>query len=243
MKRIRPILSLLLCLCLLSLCTGTAFAVDLSRKTAVLNKMPHCTITGFESNRYIPDRPVIIFFLGSQECFSWLNGLTFIRDQKIFEDLDVDVLFLTMPKAELWYKLWEAADEDLYDFLRDKYEAAHFPIILDCVSFGGYGGCYLADLLRENGITVQELNLADACNSNCVYADQVQNIALAGTRVNIWGTKGSQNISKNTREVIEELDGTENVRTVILDCRHAKALTMAINEYGLHSNLPKSKDE
>ena len=239
MKRIRSLVSLLLCLCILFACTGTAFAVDTSRRSTVLHKMSHCTVTGFQSNLYAEGRPLIIFFLGSQECFSWYNSIHFIQDQKIFDELDVDLLFVNLPKADLWFRLWEAADREVCDFLKEKYEAAQFPIIIDSVSFGGYGGCFLAGLLHENGIPVQELNLADACNSNCVYADTVRDIAATGTKVNIFGSTAVNNISKNTRAVIEELEGTENVTGTVFKCRHAKVLNKAITEQGLHDDLPR----
>ena len=242
MNRFRSLVALFLCLCLLMLCTGAAFAVDLSRQNTVLTKMPHCAITGLQTNQYAADRPVIIFFPGSRECFSAYNTLSFIKSLEIFSDLDVDVLFITLPKANLWFRLWEKADQDLCDFLKDKYEAAQFPVIIDATSFGGYGGCFLTDLLRENGIPVQELNLADACNSNCVYSDWVRDIALAGTKVNIWGTDSEFNISKNTCKVIEELEGTENVSSMVLDCYHGRALYTAIHEHGLHSDLPKASE-
>lgn len=242
MNRFRSLAALFLCLCLLVLCTGTAFAVDLSNKNTVQTKMPGCTVTGLQSNLYAADRPVIIFFAGSRECFSAYNTLAFIRSMEIFNDLEVDILFITLPKANLWYKLWEKADRSLCDFLKDKYEAAHFPIIIDATSFGGYGGCFLTDLLRENGIPVQELNLADACNSNCVYADWIRDIALAGTKVNIWGTDSEFNISKNTCKVIEELEGTENISSMVLECRHGKTLYYAIHEHGLHSDLLQASE-
>ena len=242
MNRFRSLAALFLCLCLLALCTVDAFAVDLSGKNTVQTKMSGCFITELKSNLYAADRPVVIFFSGSRECFSSYDTLTFIRSLEIFSDLDVDILFITLPKANLRFKLWEKADQDVCDFLKDKYEAAHFPIIIDAASFGGYGGCFLTDLLCENGIPVQELNLADACNSNCVYADWVRNIALAGTKVNIWGTDSEFNISKNTCKVIEELEGAENVSSMVLECYHGRALYTAIHEHGLHSDLPKASE-
>lgn len=242
MNRFRSLVVLSLCLCLLVLCTGAAFAADLSGKNTVQTKMSGCIITVLQSNLYAADRPVIIFFAGSRDCFSSYNTLTFMQDQEIYNVLDVDILFITLPKSSLRYTLWEKADQDVCDFLKDKYAAAHFPIIIDAVSFGGYGGCFLTDLLRENGIPVQELNLADACNSNCVYSDWIRNIALAGTKVNIWGTDSLFNISKNTCKVIEELEGTENVSSMVLECYHGRALYTAIHEHGLHSDLPKSPE-
>ena len=74
MNRFRSLVALFLCLCLLMLCTGAAFAVDLSRQNTVLTKMPHCSITGLQTNQYAADRPVIIFFPGSRECFSAAAG-------------------------------------------------------------------------------------------------------------------------------------------------------------------------
>ena len=240
MKRVRSFISFLLCLCLLLLCTGTAFAADLSRNSAVQNKMKHCIITSFQTNRYADGRPLIVLLLGSKESFYWLDAIEFIRNQEIFGELDVDILFVTLPKSELRYTLWNTACEDVRSFIIDQAGTAVFPVIIDAASFGGYGGCLLTDLLQESDITVQELNLADACNSNCVHADWIREIAASGTQVNIWGTTAVNNISQNTREVIEELDGTENVFGTVLDCKHGNALYTAIHEYGLHAGLPKT---
>ena len=243
MKRFRSLVSLLLCLCVLVLCAGPAYAVDLSRKNAVEIKKEHCVINGFSTNQFSEGRPVIIFFLGSQEYFAWLRSIEFIRKLKFFDSLDVDILFITMKKSHLMYRRWEPAGRDVCEYLQEKYESAHFPIIIDSVSFGGYGGIFLIGCLREAGIPVQELNLADACNSNCVTADMIREIAAGGTKVNIWGTTAKLNISANTRAIIEELEGTENISTIVLQCRHANALNKAIYEHGLHSDLPKVSGE
>lgn len=243
MKRVRSFISLLLCLCLLLLCTGTAFAADLSRNSAVQNKMKHCIITSFQTNRYADGRSLIVLLLGSKESFYWLDAIEFIRNQEIFGELDVDILFVTLPKSELRYTLWNTACEDVRSFIIDQAGTAIFPVIIDAASFGGYGGCLLTDLLQESDITVQELNLADACNSNCVHADWIREIAGSGTKVNIWGTTAKLNISANTRAIIEELEGTENISTIVLQCRHANALNKAIYEHGLHADLPKVSEE
>lgn len=240
MKRIRSFLSAFLCLCLLLVCTGTAFAADLSRESCILNKQKHCTITSFQTNQYAEGRPLIVFLLGSKESFYWLDAINFIRSLQIFDEADVDIIFVTLPKSELRYTLWDKACEDVCGFISERYTAAQFPVIIDSVSFGGYGGCLLTDLLLDRDIPVQELNLADACNSNCVHADWILDIALAGTKVNIWGTTATNNISVNTRQVIEELEGEENIFGIVLECRHGNALSRAISEHGLHSNLPKT---
>ena len=52
---------------------------------------------------------------------------------------------------------------------------------------------------------------------------------------NVWGCTGTTTISKDTRNVIEQLSGTENFFGQVLDCRHGQVLGIAINENGLHA--------
>lgn len=236
MKKRRGPAALLLLACLIfCLHTGSAFAADLSAGNCVREKLGHCNITALATNRYSEGRPLIIFFPGSQECNSYQSVIRFIRNYHLYDSLDIDLIAVTLRGSGFWYKNWEGASMDLYEYIREKYEASPFPVLIDAVSFGGYGGCFLADYLRENGIPVQELNLADACGSYCISPDWIRDIALSGTRVNVFGCTGTATVSKDTRAVIEQLDGTENFSGLVLECRHGQVLSLAIHDHGLHA--------
>ena len=234
MKRRLTVLLPLVCLCLL-LCAGSAFAADLSGGNCVREKLGHCNITTLATNQYAAGRPLVIFFPGSQECNSYQKVINFIRNHHLYDHLEIDLIAVTLRGSGFWYKNWEGASRDIFEYIREKYEASPFPVVVDAVSFGGYGGCWLTDYFRENGISVQELNLADACGSYCISVDWVRDIALSGTKVNVWGCTGTTTISKDTRNVIEQLSGTENFFGQVLDCRHGQVLGIAINENGLHA--------
>ena len=228
-------LSLLCVLCVLCMCASGALAVDVSSGNCERQSLGHCNITTLKTNQYAEGRPVIIFFPGSKECNSYQQVIRFIRNYHLYDDLEVDLIAVTLRGSGAWYRNWEGASRDLLDFLKDRYEASPFPVIVDAVSFGGYGGCWLTDHFRENGIPVQELNLADACGSYCISADWIRNIALAGTQVNVWGCNGTTTISKDTRSVIAQLEGTEGFFGLVLDCSHGQVLSLAIHENGLHA--------
>ena len=237
---IRIFPALLICLCLL--CTGTAFAVDTSAENCVRESLSRCNITTLRTNQYTAGRPVIIFFPGYYEANSNKNLISFIRNYHLYDDVEADLIAVTVRGGNPWYRSWEPACPDLYEFLKDKYAASPFPIIVDTVSLGGYGGCWFVDYFRKNGIPVQELNLADACGYWCMTADWLRELACAGTRVNIWGCNGSLNISVDTRAMIAELEGTENIHCVVMDSAHGAVLSNAIHKYGLHAEYAPASD-
>ena len=227
-------LSLLCLLCALSLCT-CALAADTSKANCTGRKLRHCDITELLSNRYTEGRPVIVFFPGSEECNSRQKAISFIRGYKLYDGLEVDLVSVTLHGENVWYRDWESAVRDLFEFLKEKYDVSPFPVIADAVSFGGYGGCYLAQYFTENGIPVQELNLADACGSYCIQADWIRRIAEAGTQVNLLACTGTSRMSRDTRAIIEAVEGTENCASMLLECRHGEVLGVAIHERGLHA--------
>ena len=234
---------LLFLLCVLLLFSSGALAADTSAANCERSKLSHCNITTLQSNQYTAGRPVVIFFPGSKECNSYENVIRFIRNYHLYDDMETDLIAVTLRGSGAWYRNWEAAGVDLYEFLKDKYDASPFPVIVDAVSFGGYGGCWLTEYFRENGIPVEELNLADACGSYCISVDWVRDLALAGTRVNLWGCTGTSSISRDTRSCIEQLEGTANLTGTVIECSHGQVLNRAIYEYGLHAAYRTQKEE
>ena len=240
-KRLIALLSLLACLCLLRV--DSASAADVSAGNCAREKLSRCNITTLLTNRYTEGRPVIIFFPGYDEATSNKNLINFIRNYHLYDDVEIDLVAVTLRGSTPWHRDWEPACRDLYDFLKDKYAASPFPIVVDSLSLGGYGGCWLTEYFRKNGIPVRELNLADACGSWCISADWLRELAAGGTRVNIWGCGGSLNISKDTRAIIAELEGTENIQCVTMASSHGAVLSNAIHEYGLHAEYAVKQEE
>ena len=232
------VFSLLLCgLLLLSAFTGTARAADLSKQNCEFECLRHCNIMTLKTNQYTEGRPVIIFFPGKLECSKIVNTANWIRKYQLYDHLNADVIAAAFRSDPLKPQDWKGPAEDLLNYLLEKHEASPFTVAVDAVSASGYGGCYLAQLFNENGITVTELSLADAVIPNYVTAEWITQIAAMGTRVSLWGCQAKGNMSEEARRLIAELDGTENVRGVVLDTPHGQVLHDAIYEYGLHAEF------
>ena len=223
-----------LCFIILSVFPGRGRAADLSKENCSFEYLRHCNIMALKTNRYTEGRPVIIFLPGTLESGSIADTVRWIRNYGLYDGYDADVIAAAFRSRPLKLQDWKGPAEDILEYLRDRHKASPFYVSVDAVSSGGYGGCYLARLLEENGITVRELNLADACVPKLVTAEWIREIAAAGTRVNIWGCRGSGTMSAEARRLIEELDGTENVRGAVLDTPHGKVLHDAIYEHGAH---------
>lgn len=220
---------------LLSFCPGAATGADTSRENCTAERLSHSNIMVLNTNEYTEGRPVIIFFPGGEECGNLGDVMRFIRGYRLYDDVEADMIAVAFRTKALRPKDWEKPAQDLMEYLRERYQKSPFPIIVDAVSFGGYGGCYLTQLFNENGMQVKELNLADACIPHSVTAEWLQELALSGTQVNAWGCYGSTNVSRETREIIEKLDGTERFRGELIRCSHGQVLSMAIHEFGLHA--------
>lgn len=224
----------LLCLALLAV-SGAAPALDVSRENGQPERLKKSNLMTFKTNAYTEDRPLIIFFPGSKECSDLAGAMRFIRNYHLYNDIEADLIVVTIKTGGIRPRDWEAPSRDVLDFVREKYGDKRPEIVVDAVSFGGYGGCYLTQLFNENGMQVKELNLADACIPHSVTAEWLQELALSGTQVNAWGCYGSTNVSRETREIIEKLDGTERFRGELIRCSHGQVLSMAIHEFGLHA--------
>ena len=232
-KRLRR-MGLVLCCVLLALLTA-AQAVEVSKKTWEFEFLRHGNIMTLKTNRYTADRPVIIFFPGTLESDSIVSTARWIQSYGLYDDLEADVIAACFRSKPLKPNDWEGPVNDLLAYLKEKHEAAPFPVVCDAVSASGYGGCYLVQLFGENGIPVKELNLADACIPRYVNEDWIRELAAKGTQINIWGCNGTGNLSAEARRLIGVLEGTENVGGAVLDTTHGKVLRQAIDEYGVHA--------
>ena len=65
----------------------------------------------------------------------------------------------------------------------------------------------------------------------------VRDIAETGVQVNAYASTGGNNISRSTRNVIDELDGTRGFSGEVFSVSHGAVLAEAINESGLHEEL------
>ena len=239
---IRSLTAFLLFACLLCACISAA-ALDPSRENCETQRLKSCNILTLKTSRYSADRPVIIFFPGGNECGEIGETIKWIRRYELYDSLEADLIAVSFRRSPLKPSDWKIPCEDLLAFLREKHAASPFPIIIDAVSLGGYGGCYLAQILNENGIPVKELNMADACIPRYITADWLTQLAAMGTRVNLWGCNAKTNVSAETRSLIAALDGTENIHGVIVDAGHGAVLHTAIYDHGLHSEYRISGDD
>ena len=233
------LVALLLFICLLY-STYPAFAADTSKENCNSVRLDHCNIIELCSNKYYgANRPLIIFFPGANECNKLQNAIGFVRKYELYDKLDVDVIVVALRTENFGHQDWRKASEDLLEFLSDRYfdlsDDDRFPIVVDAVSFGGYGGCYLTDLFMENNLWVNELNIADGRWAFCIPIDWVEEMALAGTKINVFACPSSGNISVQTRELIDALDGSYNFYGTVLQTSHGAVLSTAIHEEGLHS--------
>ena len=242
MKRLRHVIrfSFIILSLLTQLFTSTAFAVDTSKENCTSSRLDHCNIIELNTNKYYgSNRPLIIFFPGANECNNLQKAIGFVRKYALYDDIEADVIVVALRTEGISHYDFRKVSDDLLDYLSDTYNSLtdddKLPIIIDAVSFGGYGGCYLTDLLMKNNIWVEELNIADGRWAFCIPIDWVKQMALAGTKINVWGCHSSGKISVQTRELIDALDGSYNFYGEVLDSSHGEVLYTAIYENGLHS--------
>lgn len=229
------------CLMLLSVFPPAACAVEVSKQNWAFEFLRHGNIMTLKTNQYTADRPVIVFFPGTLESDSIVNTARWIQKYGLYDDLEADVIAACFRSKPLKPNDWEGPVGDLLEFLKEKHEAAAFPVVCDAVSASGYGGCYLVQLFNESGIPVRELNLADACIPRYVNEEWIRELAAMGTQVNIWGCRASGSMSAEARRLIEVLQGTENVGGAVLDTTHGQVLRRAMDDYGVHAEYRRTK--
>ena len=241
MKKLNIIRLVILLTLVVFIGSSSALAVDTSKDNTVVIQLDPCKLAYLISNQYYgPNRPLIIFIPGSNECTNIQKTLNWIRDYELYDNIDCDLIAFSMNSSSIWYKDWESACEDVISFILPYYSRLSddevFPIIVDAVSFGGYGGIYLVQCGKRNGIFMDELNMADACGYG-VIPDMIEYIVNRGTFVNIWASSGSGGISISTRKVISELEGSPNFYGEDFPSPHGAVLHKAIYEKNLHSEF------
>ena len=234
LMRFTSILVVLLMIC------GCSLAEDVTKENLDIEYTDNAIIASLNTNEYYA-KPLIVFFPGSGECHSVYSSANFIQNYNLYDDLDCDIIIVAMRDSGTDYRSWQGVCDDLVEYLLPLVERLseddEFPIIIDTVSFGGYGGCYFAAEAQDNNLWIKELNLADACNTGVVTPDMVRDIAETGVQVNAYASTGGNNISRSTRNVIDELDGTRGFSGEVFSVSHGAVLAEAINESGLHEEL------
>ena len=227
----------------LIICTASANSEEVTKENMVVISLSHGNIACRDSNRYYGKRPLIIFYPGSQECNSVYRGINFINMYELYDNIDADIIIVSMYNTNMDCTAWDGVAEDLVLFLKEKYKSLSdddvFPIIVDAVSFGGYGAIAFANEAMQNGIFVDEINLADACNTGVVTSEMIEGLCNKGTSVNVYASTEGMNISRNSRKIIEDLIGEKLFNGEVFYTKHGKVLHEAIYVSGLHSEYSK----
>ena len=232
------VLPLFLCLAILfTAFLPAARAADLTRGNCAIEFLNNCSIYVPKDNRYDGSRPVIVFLPGITESDNINETAYWMRRHKVYDDVDADIVAAAFWEEPEGFFPWKLMARDLRACLEKKQGEKPFPVIIDAVSVSGYGACCLAQFLVEDGIPVQEINLAEACDCSFITAEWLADLAAAGVRVNIWIGSDTENWSKKSRSIAAELKDTENVNSVVLNVTHGLELDAAVHEYGLHEEL------
>jgi len=237
-KSVLRVAAFVLVVTIIMLTTNLACAQDLEDTSII--QLDTCTLAVLETNEYYGSRPLMIFFPGSGECNNINSAVKWLESYHIYDDIDCDIIVVTKRSAGCEYRDWEPVAMEVLEYLEPYYSVLSdddiFPIIIDAVSFGGYGGVFFSELAMENGVFVDELNLADAV-SFPLTVERIQDLTLSGTFVNAWACNGGSDISKRTRNVIDELLGSRNFFGTTIYTSHGAVLSKAIQEEGLHSEF------
>ena len=206
----------------------------------VKTALRRCMIAQPETNSLADGGPVYVFFPGTGEMDDINHVNTFVKRYHLYDNAEGNLITVSTKNHRSFGnpKDWEEIAEDVADYLEERYNRKPFEIRIDTISFGGRGGVYLAGILISRGIPVGSLNLGDSCGEMGAYsirAEELADIAKAGTVVNIAASDRSSKWSVGTRRMIEELAGVENVNGYVKHASHTEALALAISEDGIHS--------
>ena len=219
---------------------SSAYAVDLSQKPITYN-VDHSSISELPDNIYSKERPLIIFFPGSGECFKIEKAWSFIKKYELYEYIDCDLLAVSVNTghSKVSRDDWDSLAESLVEWINDRYEdlsdSDKFPIIVDCVSYGGVGGTYFVNRALKAGIWVDEINYLDAACTDTVTISQLEKYLNKGIWVNVYACTSGAEVSVNGRNLIDYFDGERYFYGKVLKTDHGRVLHDAIYEDGLHS--------
>ena len=235
-RKMCKVVALILVIFVITFASNVACGQDFEEKTIV--ELEYCTLAVLDSNEYYGSRPLMIFFPGSGECNSINSAVRWLESYHIYDDIDCDIIVVTKKSAGCQYQDWEPVAAEVVEYLEPYYIGLSdddiFPIIVDSVSFDGYGGVYFSESAMECGIFVDELNLADAV-SYPLTVERIEELTLCGTFVNAFACNGGSDISARTRKVIDELIGSRNFYGTTIYTSHGAVLSKAVEEEGLHS--------
>lgn len=225
-------LFLLVLLLILSL-QAASLAADTRTQSGKATTVGHFRMFAPDGNDLESGRPLIVFFATSQQPkVDKVLGL--VNKYGMYDDFDANIICMAIAGNYAQGK-WPQAVKDLADYLQPSYETRPFDIVIDCVGNGGYAGCCLAQELQGRGITPKELNLGDGADPKTVTKGTIEKIIQNGTKVCLFAGSTDTDIAKNSRNMIDQLAGTENFRGVLLeDTKTAATIAKAISEYGLH---------
>lgn len=220
-----------------------AYALDISTNNYEIINKDFCAIAAVSTNDYNTNKPLVVFFPGSQETGSIRKTMTFVKKYKLYNKLDINLIAVAFQNGSEYYKDWEPAAEELADFLAEITKDKNIPILLDAVSLGGYGAYVTARLLEAKGVDVSEVNLADACLPHLITGLQIQEMLDNGIHVNVYGCGATSRTSKNTRSIIKEFADVNDFNGDVLASSHGGVLSVAIHNSGLHSEYEESEFE
>ena len=213
----------------------TASAIDTRYRSGTITTVKHFSIFEPYTNELANGNPLVIFFASSEQP-TMEQVLGFMNKYHLYEDAVINLMCVSFAGT---FSLpgWAAVAEELAEYLQPEYGKQPFDIMIDCAGNGGYGGYCLAQELASRGMIPRELNLGDGAAPGLVTSDGIRSIAGNGTQVNLYASSSdSAGISVCSREMIEELAGTERFHgEIIREAKHNEVLWKAVSEYGLHS--------
>lgn len=220
----------------------TSLAVDTSKRNGTIKTIKHSRIWTANSNDLSNGKPLIVFFATDEEG-NIDRVLWRVNRNHIYDDYDINIMCVSQART-FTVKGWANVAADLAVYLKEEYDHHPCDIIIDCITNGGYGGTCLAQEMFDRGIVVKELNLGDGALQKLVTAEWLKSLCENGTKVNLYASSTTATrISVNSRNVIEELEGTENFHgEVIGKYKNVEILWRAIRDHGLHSEY-RYKDE
>lgn len=230
-KAVLFVIAVLMAVCLIS----TSLAVDTRRHSGTFKTIQHFKIWTAHSNDLTNGKPLIVFFATDEEGNAD-RVLWRVNRNHLYDDYDINLMCVGQARG-FTMKGWAKITAELADYLKEEYDRHPFEIIIDCVSNGGYAGTCLAQELLDRGIAAKELNLGDGAQKPLVTAEWLRSLCESGIKVNLYASSTTMTqISTHSREVIEELTGTENFYgEVIGKYKHVEILWRAIRDHGLHA--------
>ena len=213
---------------------STSFAIETIYRNGKSATVKHFRVYTPWYNDLGNGKPLVIL-LSSSEQGKLENLLAAVNRYGMYDELDINLMGVAFTGT---YTIggWETVAEELAEYLKPEYQSHNLEILIDCIGNSGYGGCCLAQALADRGMNPKELNLGGGgADPQWVTAERIRKVEENGTQVNLYTCSTTGNAAY-TAQVLEELKGTERVRSVdIGNAKQAEVLWKAISGYGLHA--------